>query len=792
MVVVVGGLAIAALLWPTSASATVDTVVEGTVQDDLLAPVVGAEIVLHDAHGTTVRSAITDGAGAFSLSGIPFGDYTVEAHAKGKLEDHRHITVTSAAPTHVELYCLAPQAVTNVVEESAGVPLPSRATGSVSTLSRETLKTLPKGEDRPITEVLGTQPGFVGDAFGNVYARGNHANVQYQIDGIPIPDSVGNLFAQALPVRLIETLEILTGGIPAEFGDRLAAVVNVTTRHGGETPEGLLQMRYGSFQTIEPSGFYSRSFAAGKLGVFLGGSYSQSQRALDPPSVSPILHDDGRNGRAFFRLDWRKSDRDRFEMFGSYAYNSFQIPIDPTVVPLDPSMPGLVRPVDQYGNGSPAFVPHDTNAVEREQEIFVTLSWVRQVTAALSTQLAPYYKLSYGALSSDPLHALGALADPGATTSDVTRSASHAGAVFHLTYTTGHHLIKAGAQLDGLVGQTDYTEYVRNDAGGGIDASQGGHGTDKTNALLSGAYVQDRWDHGRLGLNAGLRFDELHVGLSSGRSNDQWGLSPRLGASFAFTPALIGHAFVGVNWQPPAPLDAGNAARVLGVVPVGTDVPYDIKAETDVYGEAGLDWRAIKALKLRVTGWARYAYNQLDDTAIGSTNLIANYNFERGRAVGVEGDVQLAIGYWLSAFGNLSWEIGQGQGIASAKYLFDATALADHAWQTLDHVQTLTANVGLTVREAGFSGTALLAYGSGLRTGPSNQENVPGHAQVDVTLGYAFEKIPLKPRLAVDVINLFDAKYAFRIANGVVGSSYGAPRSAFVRLSIPLSKGAQP
>ncbi len=776
------------------ARASVDTVVDGTVQDDLLAPVPGAEVVLHDARGSTVGHAVTDATGAFTLSGVEIGDYTVEANAKGKLEDHRHITVTSGSRTHVELYCLAPSAVTNVIEESPGVAAPSKATGSVSNLNRETLKALPKGEDRPITEVLTTQPGFVADAFGNVYARGSHANIQYQIDGIPIPDSVGNLFAAALPVRLIENLEILTGGIPAEFGDRLAAVVNVTTRHGGDQPEGLLQMRYGSFQTIEPSGFYSRTLFNGRLGVFVGGSYSQSQRALDPPSVTPILHDDGRGGRAFFRLDWKKSDRDRFELFGSYSYNYFQIPIDPTVVPLDPANPGLVRPVDQYGNASPAYVPHNTNATETEHEIFTTVSWVHQVNSALSTQVAPYYKLSYGALASDPTHALGALADPGTTTSDVTREASHIGGVFHLSYTHGNHLIKAGAQLDGLIGSTDYTQYVRDDASGtgGILAGAGGHGTDSTQALLSGAYVQDRWDHGRLGLNVGLRFDELHVALSGGRTNDQWGISPRAGASFSFTPSLVGHAFAGVNWQPPAPLDAGNAARVLGVIPAGSEVPYDVKAETDIYGEAGLDWRAIKQLKLRAVGWARYAYNQLDDTAIGSTNLIANYNFERGRAVGVEGEAQVAIGYYLSAFGNISWEIGQGQGIASAKYLFTADALADHSWQTLDHVQTLTANLGLTVREAGFSGTATLAYGSGLRTGPSNNEHVPGHATVDLTAQYAFDKIPLKPRLAIDVINLFDQKYAYRIANGFVGSSYGAPRSVFVRLAVPLSKGAQP
>jgi hypothetical protein len=771
------------------AHATVDSVIRGTVHDENLAPLVGASVVLHDAMGATAARTKTDAQGAFVFRGIELGDYTVEAHAPGHEDDHRHVVVGSSQIADLELYCVTPAAVTTVVEQSSGVALPTKATASVSTLSRKDLKDLPKGEDNPITDVLGTQPGFVSDSFGNVYARGNHADVQYQIDGIPIPDSVGNVFAQALPVRLIEHLEILTGGMPAEFGDRLAAVVNITTRKGGQTPEGLVQLRYGSFQTIEPSAFYSRSI--GRLGVFVGGSYLQSQRALDPPAISPVLHDDGRNGRAFLRLDWNQSARDRVELFASYAYNFFQIPIDPTVTPLDPARPDLVRPVDSFGNPSPPFVPHDTDAGETEHEAFITASWVHQVSPQLQFQLAPYYKLSYGALAADPIHALGAEADSGTTASDVTRTAHHAGGVFHLSFNKGNHLLKAGAQVDYLQGETSYQELVRDDASptGGVDPTLGGRGTDSTGALLSGVYVQDHWDRGRFSLNAGARGDELHVMLSGGRTDDQFGVSPRLGASFAFLKELVGHAFVGVNWQPPAPLDAPNAARALGVVAPGTEVPYDVKAQTDVYGELGLDARVVKQLKLGAVGWGRYAWNQLDDTAIGSTNLVANYNFQRGRAVGVEGRADLAIGYWLSAFANISWEIAQGKGIASAKYLFSPEDLANTSWQTLDHVQTLTANVGLTVREGGFSASGLFNYGSGLRTGPSNQATVPGHVRVDATLQYAFEKVPLRPRIAVDVINLFDAHYAFRISNGFVGSSYAAPRSFFVRFAVPLSKG---
>ena len=80
-------------------------------------------------------------------------------------------------------------------------------------------------------------------------------------------------------------------------------------------------------------------------------------------------------------------------------------------------------------------------------------------------------------------------------------------------------------------------------------------------------------------------------------------------------------------------------------------------------------------------------------------------------------------------------------------------------------------------------------YGSGLRTGPSNTLTVPAHVRLDATLEYQFVKVPLRPRVAIDVINLLDAHYAFRVANGFVGSAWAPPRSVFVRLAIPLSTG---
>ncbi len=765
----------------TPVAASVDAAIQGTVEDALMHPLPGATVVIHDSSGKTIAETTTGPTGQFTFTGIPFGDYSVEASAPGLLSDHQHVVISSSELKILELTLVNESEVIQISEDWA-VPSPSTATGSVTTVDRQQLDELPGADDRPVTQVIATQPGFVADALGAVYARGTHSSVQYQIDGIPVPDSVGSLFAASIPVRLIEGLELITGGMPAEYGRRLGAVVNILTRRAGDQPSGAATVRYGSFQTVEPGVAYSSK--VGPIGVFVGGSFQYSQRALDPPSRDVVFHDTGMSGRVFTRLDYAPCEVNRHELFATYAHNRFQIPIDPLIPIFDPSTP---RPTDEYGNEAPAHVPLDTRATEIEDELFVAYSFTHTFENKSSLQLAPLYKLSRGRLFGDAPHALGATADPGATASDVDRTAHHLGGIAAYSMLHGRHLIKAGASVDGLYGKTDYTAYARDDGSGELDPAQTARGTDRTKAITSGIYVQDRFTARKLVLDLGLRFDQLHVMLEDGATDDSFGVSPRAGVSYAFSKDTVAHAFTGVLWQPPAPLDAANAARALGVVAPDQAVAYDLKPETDVFSELGVVSKLSAHFRGGLTAWGRYAWNQLDNTSIGSTSLQSSYNFRRGRAFGIEGTAEARVGPWLSLFANGAYGRAQGQGIASATYLFDPEEVASTAWQTLDHAQTVTANAGGTVRDGRFTATTLATYGSGLRTGPSNTDHVPGHIKVDVSTTYTFSPHGYPIKLGIDVLNVFDARYAYRIANGFVGSSYAPPRTVFLSLSVPLA-----
>ena len=200
-----------ALVRPSVAS--VDATITGLVQDSILKPLAGATVIVHDTTGTTVAKGVTGADGRFKFPGIPLGDYTVEASSPGLIGDHQHIQLSAGQIADVELTLVNTEEVITMVDDYA-VPEPTKATGSVETITRQTLKELPGADDRPVTDVISTQPGMVADALGNVYARGNHANIQYQVDGIPVPDSVGSLFAASIPVRLIQNLRSTRAACP--------------------------------------------------------------------------------------------------------------------------------------------------------------------------------------------------------------------------------------------------------------------------------------------------------------------------------------------------------------------------------------------------------------------------------------------------------------------------------------------------------------------------------------------------------------------------------------------------
>jgi hypothetical protein len=679
------------------------------------------------------------------------------------------------------------------IEVSGQAP---RDTGtSEAVVTRQAIDSLPGGDQQPLSQVIGTQPGFVTDTFGfGLHARAADGGLQYVIDGIPLLAPPLTQWASTesfIPTKMVETLRIITGGFPAEYGDGLGGVIDITTRRAPDAPSTDVQISYGSYNTTKA--ILSHAQSIGNLSLFVAGTFDDTDRGLDPPAPGEVLHDHLTSGGGIAILKYQATPRDLVELVAFGDQSNFEIPIDPQILPLSSLPPGTIRQPDSYGNAPPPFVPYNANPTDSERSLFAAVSYNHLFdTGAL--QIAPFFRQSFGDLECDPAGSLGATADPGSTCSDVRRNAFHEGIVANYTRPIdSHQVVKLGALADDAFSWVNYASFTRDDASlqGGPNPADTLSGEDRTNVLLAGVYAQDAITYGKWSVLPGARVDMQSVDFVGGGEPSLFlvGPSARLGASYAATSNIVLHAFAGYLWQPPNTVDAAVAARILVPSLAGEPLPVDLKAETDWAADAGITDGLTPWLTVALNAWGRITHDQLDRQLVGNTNLMASYNFERGRAAGVELSAAASIAKYVDAFANGGWQLGQGQGVASEKYLFTPAELADNSWQILDHVQTWTANVGFDLHEDKNASThlsGLFSFGSGLRTGATNEYTLPAHATFNLTLRHRFDLCCWHPDVAIDVYNLFNDIYAFRLATGNDGSAWAMPRTVFVRATVPL------
>ncbi len=642
-------------------------------------------------------------------------------------------------------------------------------------ITAEDIQKQPLGASAALSQVLLQAPGVVQDSYGGVHVRGDHANLQYRINGVLLPESISG-FGQTLDARTIRSIRLMDGALPAQFGERTAAVVDITTRSGAELGDGgSAGLTAGSFGKVNPNASWWGN--QGRWSWFLTGNYDQNEVGLENPTNSRRpLHDDTHQGKAFADLTYLLDENTRVSVFAGVANNRFQIPVNPGQTP-------------QFGYlDTTTFDSSQLDETQRETTRFGML--VLQGTLGASA-----YQLSAGQRYSDVgfnPDVAGDLVFSGVA-SQVQRSNRANTVQADVSTPLGSdHTLRYGLYGNHETARAHSSSWV-------FPVDDAGQQASTTPLLIPdrsafhastlALYVQDEWKIGdNWTVNYGLRGDRY---TAFGRTEGQ--LSPRLGVVWNAGDSTTLHAGYARYFTPPASelIASDDIALYDGT---SNQQPSDGNAtplaERSDYYDLGISQQIGEHLTLGVDAYDRRVARLQDEGQFGAAYLYSTFNYRRGHIRGLEFSADYSDGPF-SAYFNAAYNKAIGTQVITGQYNLDPDALAyvaDH-WIHLDHDQKLTSSGGVSYAFAGHNRIgANYVFGSGLRSDTESVPNggeLPSYLQVNLSAGHDFNPDsghPLHAQLAL--VNALDRSYQLRDGGGVgvFAPQWGPRRGAYLSL----------
>jgi outer membrane receptor protein involved in Fe transport len=638
---------------------------------------------------------------------------------------------------------------------------------STYTVSKDQISAEAQGANAPFNQVLLRTPGVAQDSLGQLHLRGEHANLQYRINDVLLPEGITG-FGQELDTRFVDRMRLITGSLPAQYGFRTAGIVDLQTKSGAFDKGGSVSMYGGSYDTLQPSFEYGGS--QGKLNYFIDGSYNHNGIGIENPTASARpIHDDTDQYKTFSYLSYLLDDTSRISVMLSASYSNFEIP----------DTPGLPAGTAPGGNAwLPGMFDSTTlNERQREQNYYGVVAYQKSV-GDLNVQVAAFGRNSSVYFMPD---SLGDLYFNGVA-SDVNRNLYSGGMQgdFSLALSDAHTLRGGVMFLDeAVMADTSTTVFNLDAAGNPFGAPYGIGDNNATHGQFYGLYLQDEWKLStKLTLNFGGRFDAF----SSFVKEDQ--VSPRFNAIYQATEGTTLHAGYARYFTPP-PLElvrSGTLSKFNGTSnasAVGQNDP--VEAERAHYFDAGITQKLAPGLQVGLDAYYKMAHNQLDDGFFGQTLILSPFNYRVGMVEGVEFTATYNKG-GFTTFANIAVSDALGKGINSAQFLFDSGTLSyiQNEYVHLDHDQRITGSFGVSyLWKQTRSSTRVYAdalYGSGLRTDLTladgstvlNGASVGPYYSVNLGVEQALQlcsKRALKGR--VDLVNVTDNSYQLRDGAGI-------------------------
>jgi hypothetical protein len=716
----------------------------GTVKDPSGALVPDASVTLKSTASDRTESARTNPSGAYTINGIPFGQYVIRVAHEGFVTQNQQIQITIGGAPIADFRLAVNVAKISVEVTAAATELeataPSAAQAPVMVSNRDIIEGLP-GADRmsSLAFVTETTPGaFV--LHDHLHVRGGH-QVNWLINGVPVPNTnMSSNVGRAMDPEDLQEVQINRGGYGAQSGDRTFAQVNMLTRSGFEmeNKETELALGYGSFSQSNDQlsyGGHSEKFA-----YYASASASRTGMVLEPPVENPG-HNIGTAEGLLSTMTYKLSPRDQLDWTVTARNDRDQIPVDPN----DP----IKTDTNYAGNRD----------IDEEQDSFVTFAWNHTVNSHTLLSVAPVFHLN------DSRY-IGGQVDPLVTTAH--NFSTYYGNQSEVKYVRGKNNFVGG--IYGFYEQNNLLFGLVNTLATPV-ASQS-FSTNLTGGVGS-AYLNDQFQPWSwLTINGGVRLTHF-----SGTANEN-AVNPRVGATVQI-PKLhwVLRSFYGTYYQPPPLYTVGGGFFDASLIGSTGFAFTSLKGERDIQREFGLS--------VPLHGWvfdfnhfATTSRNFLDHDMLGNSNILLPLTTPAARMNGTEAvihapEIMHRLSFHL-AFSNMAAEY---RGSPSGGLIEPVPEVCLTRFCYLDHDQRNTLTTGFDLHlpwHSYFSNNVI--YGSGVVSGNGDTDvHCPSHTTADVQFGRSFGEGE-RAKFSLSVVNLTNSRYALSSHNLFAGTHENNPR----------------
>ncbi len=375
--------------------------IQGVVKDPSGAAIGKATVEISDVVSGYTRNTATAADGSFLFTNVPFNGYHMTVTAVGFAPYVQDVELRSAVPTKLEISLKVGTEVTSVTVESGGEDLVENDPTYHTDVDRDLFKNVPleSATSQLSSLVTLTTPGIAADSNGLFHGLGDHASNSFSIDGQPITDQQSKVFSNQLPADAVQSMEVIAGAPPAEFGGKTSLVIVATTRSGlgDKEPHGDVTASYGGFGTV--NGGFDLGYGTDKWGNFISANGLNTGRFLDGPEFN-VFHDKGNEENVFDRVDYKPTLKDTFSLNFQYTRSWFQTPnsydaqfatgwtfnaVDPTCPPGQTGNCGglgpngqLVGAQDQRSKIQTFNIAPSWTRLINTQTVFTLAGWVRR------------------------------------------------------------------------------------------------------------------------------------------------------------------------------------------------------------------------------------------------------------------------------------------------------------------------------------------------------------------------------------------------------------------------------